>query len=53
MANDTDRAVMLVWGCVSAAQSGVHNYGGRVGVRFVLGFAEAPDFRGYVSSNAH
>lgn len=41
---------MLIWGSISAAQSGLHNFGGLVGTRFILGFAEAPYFPGYESA---
>lgn len=40
---------MLIWGCISAAQAGVKNYGGLFATRFLLGFAEAPYFPGYGS----
>ncbi|KAH8651050.1 major facilitator superfamily domain-containing protein [Xylariales sp. PMI_506] len=41
-------AGMLIWGGISAAQSGVHNYGGLFACRLLLGFAEAPYFPGAV-----
>lgn len=39
-------ACAMLWSCVSAATSGVHNYGGLIGVRFVLGIVEAPFWPG-------
>lgn len=40
--------VMAIWGAISAAQSSVQSFGGLVGTRFVLGFAEAPFFAGAI-----
>ncbi|KAH7345809.1 major facilitator superfamily domain-containing protein [Pyrenochaeta sp. MPI-SDFR-AT-0127] len=39
-------ACAMLWSCVSAATSGVHNYPGLIGVRFVLGVVEAPFWPG-------
>lgn len=35
---------MIVWGMISAATAGVHNFGGLVAIRFFLGFVEAAYF---------
>jgi MFS family permease len=37
---------MIVWGMISAATAGVHNYGGLLAIRFFLGFVEAAYFPG-------
>lgn len=39
-------ACICAWSCVSAATAGTHNFGGLVGVRFILGICEAPFFPG-------
>lgn len=39
-------ACAMLWSCVSASTSGVHNYGGLLGVRFMLGIVEAPFWPG-------
>ena len=36
--------VMIVWGIISGATAGVHNFAGLVAVRFFLGFVEAAYF---------
>ncbi|KAF2757108.1 MFS general substrate transporter [Pseudovirgaria hyperparasitica] len=44
---------MVVWGIVSGATAGCHNYGGLLAIRFFLGFVEAAYFPGclfYLSS---
>ncbi|KAB8527809.1 hypothetical protein FH972_025460 [Carpinus fangiana] len=38
--------VMIVWGIISAATAGVHNFAGLVTIRFFLGFVEAAYFPG-------
>lgn len=37
---------MMIWGVVSACTGAVHNYGGLIAVRFILGFVESPFFPG-------
>lgn len=37
---------MIVWGTISASTAAVENFGGLLGVRFVLGFIEAAYFPG-------
>ncbi|KXJ91132.1 major facilitator superfamily domain-containing protein [Microdochium bolleyi] len=37
---------MIVWGVISAATAGVHNFGGLIAIRFFLGFVEAAYFPG-------
>lgn len=37
---------MMIWGAVSASTALVHNYGGLVTVRLILGFVESPYFPG-------
>ncbi|KAF2622144.1 MFS general substrate transporter [Macroventuria anomochaeta] len=39
-------ACAMIWSCVSAATSGVHNYSGLIAVRFFLGIVEAPFWPG-------
>ncbi|KAH7069781.1 major facilitator superfamily domain-containing protein [Paraphoma chrysanthemicola] len=39
-------ACAMLWSCVSASTAGAHNYGGLIGVRFVLGIVEAPFWPG-------
>lgn len=38
---------MVIWGVISAATAGVHNYAGLLSVRFFLGFIEAAYFVRY------
>ncbi|WVR08894.1 hypothetical protein IAU60_005953 [Kwoniella sp. DSM 27419] len=39
-------AWVAIWGVISGSTAAVHNYGALVGVRFLLGIAEAPYFPG-------
>lgn len=39
---------MLVWGVISAAQAGVHSFGGLLACRVLLGVVEAPFFPGAI-----
>ena len=39
-------ACAMLWSCISSGTAGVHNYPGLIGVRFVLGIAEAPFWPG-------
>lgn len=37
-------SAMILWGCISAATAGTHNYIGLLMCRFFLGFVEAAYF---------